>query len=225
MKPARRSGQTLGVLLFVQLVGLILPFALLVPATTDGFLEAATGNAGQIKLAVFLLFANAGVTISISLAAFPFIRIHSEALALGFVALSVIWFSAQAVDNVHILSMLSLSQRYAEGAIANVEAAETLAAAVRVTRRWAHYTELLIIDSWFFLLYGLLFRYSVVPRLLAVLGVAMAIVHTTAITLPVFLDYPSAPLLGVSLAVSQLAVASWLVLKGTGERAPQSERS
>jgi hypothetical protein len=211
---AGHSGRTMGVLLFVQLVGLILPFVLLVPATTSGFLEVAAGIADQIKVAVFLLFVNGIVTISISLSAFPFIRIHSEPLALGFIALSVIWFSAQAVDNVHILSMLSLSQQYAERGSANVDVLMTLATAVRASRRWAHYTELLVIDAWFFAFYGLLFRCSLVPRRLAALGIVMAAVHTMAIPLPVFLGYTGMPMLGVSLAVSHLAVASWLVLKG-----------
>jgi hypothetical protein len=212
---ARHSGRTMGVLLFVQLVGLILPFVLLVPVTTPGFLEVAAGIANQIEVAVFLLFANSIITISISLVLFPFIRTHSEALALGFVALSVIWFSAQALDNVHILSMLSLSQQYAKDATANVDAFETLGTAVRASRRWAHYTELLIIDAWFFAFYGLLLRCSLVPRPLAALGIAMAVVHATAIPLPVFVGYAGMPMLGISLAVSHVAVASWLVLKGS----------
>ena len=77
------------------------------------------------------------------------------------------------MDNVHILSMLSLSQQYAEGGTANVDVWETVATAVRVSRRWAHYTGLLIIDAWFFAFYGVLFRFSLVTRTLAALGLAM----------------------------------------------------
>jgi hypothetical protein len=62
-----------GVLLFVQLVGLTLPFILLLPITTPDFLTAAAPAAGQIRAAVLLLFANGGLTIGIAIAAFPFL--------------------------------------------------------------------------------------------------------------------------------------------------------
>jgi hypothetical protein len=206
-------------MLIVQLVGLILPFVLLLPITAPDFLDGATRVAAQVRIAVLLLFANGGLTIGISLAALPLLRNRSETAALGLVALSVIWFCIQAVDNAQILSMLSLSQRYTEGGASNLEVFATSGAALRSTRRWMHYTELLVIDTWFFVLYGLFFRFSLVPRVLAGLGVAMVVVHMAAITLPVFLDYRSIPALGPSLAVSHLAVAGWLLVTGVEERA------
>jgi hypothetical protein len=223
MGAATSTGRIIGLLLFVQLVGLSVPFILLMPGTTTGFLETAAGLPAQIKLAVFLLFANAAVTIGISLVAFPLIRGYSEIMALWFLALSVIWFALQAVDNAHILSMLSLSQRYAEQGAANAELFATLGAVIRSTRRWLHYTELLVIDAWFLMLYGILFRFSMVPRLLTGFGIAMVVVHTTAIPLPVFLGYPSVQVLGFSLAASHLVLASWLVLKGVQVRVRQSQ--
>jgi hypothetical protein len=222
MRPAKTTGRTIGLLLFAQLVGLSLPFILLMPGTTAGFLENAAGLAAQIKLAVLLLFVNAALTIAISLVAFPLIRTYSEALALSFLALSVIWFAIQAVDNAHILSMLSLSQQYADGGASNAELFATLGSAIRSTRRWLHYTELLVIDAWFLLLNGVLFRFALVPRLFSGFGIAMVVVHTTAITLPVFVGYRSVQVLGFSLAVSHLALASWLVSKGIPERTRES---
>lgn len=218
MRSAKSMGRIIGMLLFVQLVGLTLPFILLMPITTSGFLENAAGIAFQIKVAVFLLFANGALTIGIAIAAFPVFREYSYRMALWFVALSVIWFSMQAVDNVHILSMLSLSQQYAEGGASNAELFGVLGAAVRSTRRWAHYTELLVINTWFFVFYISLFRFALVPRVLAGFGLIMVIVHTTGITLPMFLGYSSMPPMGFSLALSHLALGTWLVVKGFEER-------
>jgi Domain of unknown function (DUF4386) len=217
MRTAKSTGRIIGILLFIQLVGLSLPFILLMPATTSGFLENAAGLSFQIKVAVFHLFANGAVTIGIAIAAFPVLRQYGYRMALWFLALSVIWFSMQAVDNAHIMSMLSLSRQYAEGGASNVELFQMLGAVLRSTRRWVHYTELLVIGAWIFVLYSFLYRFALVPRALAAFGMITVIIHATGITFPMFLDYPSVQVLGVSLALSHIALASWLVAKGFKE--------
>ena len=226
MRSAKSTGRVIGMLLFVQLVGLTLAFILLMPVTTAAFLENAAGIAAQIRAAVLLLFANGALTIGIAIAAFPVLRKYSHRMALWLLAFGVIWFSMQAVDNAHILSMLSLSQQYAAGGATNAELFGALAAALRSTRRWAHYTELLVIDCWFFVFYGALFRSSLVPRALAGFGVVMVFIHATGITLPVFLGYGIVPPMAYSLALSYLAVGTWLVVKGFEERrGPQPDDS
>ena len=220
MRPVKSVGRIIGILLLAQLVGLTLAFILLVPATAPGFLETAAGLSPQIKAAVFLLFANGALTIGIAAAAFPAFREYGYKMALGLLALSVVWFSVQAVDNAHILSMLSLSQQYAEGGAANAELFGALATAARATRRWMHYTELLVIDAWFFLFYVQLFRSSLVPRALAGFGVIMVMIHAAGIPLPAFLGYDIVPPMAYSLALGYLAVGTWLAVKGFEERVP-----
>ena len=217
MPPAKRVGRIIGMLLFVQLVGLTVPFILLMPLATTGFLETAAGLASQIRVAVLLLFANGALTIGIAIAAFPVIRESGLRMALWLLATSILWFAMQAVDNAHILAMLSLSQRYAEGGASNAELFGALGTLARSSRRWTHYTELLVIEAWFLVFYGLLFRLSLVPRLLAGFGLMMVILHAAGITLPMFTGYGSVPMLGFSLALSHLSVGGWLVAKGFDE--------
>ena len=217
MRTAKNIGRIIGMLLFVQLVGLGLGFILLMPITTSDFLENAAGVSFQIKVAVFLLFANGALTIGIAIAAFPVFRAYSYSMALWFLAFSIVWFSMQAIDNIHILSMLSLSQQYTQGGASNPELFAALATAVRSTRRWAHYTELLVIDAWFFVFYISLFRFALVPRVLAGFGMIMVIVHTTGITLPVLAGYSSVLVMAYSMTLSYLALGTWLVVKGFNE--------
>jgi hypothetical protein len=169
---------------------------------------------------VLLLFANGALTIGIAVAAFPFLCQRSYRLTLGLLALSVLWFAMQAVDNVHILALLSLSQRHAEAGAANTDLLGALGAAARSSRRWAHYTELLVIESWFFLFYGLLFRLSLIPRTLAGFGLIMVLVHAAGITLPTFVGHDSVPTMAYSLALSSLAINGWLLVKGFDEDGP-----
>lgn len=220
------TGQFVGALLFVQLVGLIVPFILLMPITTSGYLENASGIALQIKVAVFHLFANGVITVGIAVTAFPVIRNFSIHAAIWFLAVSLVWFTMQAVDNAHIMSMLSLSQQFADPGTANPDILQTIGAAARSTRKWIHYTELLVVDLWFLVFYGLLFRFTLIPRFLAAFGVTAVIIHATAIPLPMFMGYASVmPMLGASLALSHLAVGIWLIVKGFAEPPIQSLES
>ena len=221
MRSAKSVGRLIGVLLFVQLAGLIVPFVLLHPLTTGprDFLANAAGASLQIRLAVFLLFANCALTIGISIAAWPVFRQYSERMALWLVAASVIMFALQAVDNAHILSMLSLSQQYAEAGGPD-GLFQTLAAVVGSTRRWVHFTELLVIDSWIFLLYCVVYRFALVPRALAAFGLLTVMLHFTGIPLPAFLGYSIVTLMGVPMGLSHLALALWLMAKGFAERVP-----
>jgi hypothetical protein len=220
---AKSTGRIVGILLLVQLVGLTVAFISLLPITTPDFLENAARVSFKIRAAVLLLLANGALTIGMSIAAFTVLRQYSYKMSLWLLAFSIIWFSMQAVDNVHILSMLSLSQQYAQGGTFNAELLGSLAATLRSTRTWAHATELLVIDTWFFIFYGLLFRSAVVPRALAGFALIMVLVHTTAIGLPVFVGYNRVLVLAYSLALSYLAVSIWLVVKGFEERYNSNE--
>jgi hypothetical protein len=203
-------------MLLVQLAGLIVSFVLLLPLTTppSQWLANAGESSFQIKLAVFLLFVNCALTIGISLAAFPLFRQYSHRMALLLVAVSVIMFSLQAVDNAHLLSMLSLSRQYAQAGGGQDELFQTLAAMIGSTRKWAHYSELFVIDAWIFSFYSILYRFSLVPRLLAAFGLITVILHFTGIPLPLFLGYPSVTLMGATMAASHITLAGWLMVKG-----------
>ncbi len=226
MRSAKRLGRIIGILLFVQLAGLIVPFVLLHPLTRGprDYLANAAGASFQIKVAVFLLFANCALTIGIAIAAWPVFRQHSERMALWLVAVSVIMFTLQAVDSAHILSMVSLSQQFAEAGGPD-ELFQTLAVVVGSARRWAHYSELLVIDCWIFLLYSILFRFAVVPRALAAFGLLTVMLHFTAIPLRGFLGYSLVTPLGMPMGLGHLALAVWLMAKGFQERLPNQAPS
>src|SRR5205085_10051094 len=122
MLSRKSMGRIIGALLVLQLAGLMLPFILLHPLLVPpGFLENGAVVASQIKIAVFLFFANCALTIGIALGAFQIFRQYSYPMALWLVALSIIMFVFQAVDNIYLLSMVSLSQEYAKSGASHPE--------------------------------------------------------------------------------------------------------
>lgn len=226
MRSTPNVGRAIGVLLILQMAGLIVPFVLLLPLTrgAQDFLANAAGVSFQLKLAVFLLLVNCALTIGISILARTSLRQRSEALWLWLVAASLIMFILQAFDNVQLLSLLSLSQQYAQ-ANGPAELFQTLAVTAGSTRRWAHYSELLAIDAWILLFYLLLYRGAAVPRALAGFGLLTALLHLTGITLPLWMGLSPVTLLGATMALGHLTVGFWLVFKGFAEPIPDPQPS
>jgi len=218
MDVERKTGRTVGVLLLIQITGLIVPFVLLHPiaAGPSSFLADAAGASASITAAVFLLFANCALTIGISILMWPMLSRESPAAALWLVALSLIMFCMQAVDNAHILSIVSLSREYAAGGSAEIYG--PLAASLGATRVWVHYTELLAIDLWIGFFYFTLLRLRAVPTVLAVFGLLTVLLHLCGIPLPKFLGLPVNMMLGPPMALAHVATAIWLIARGFGKR-------
>lgn len=221
---AKNTGRATGLLLLVQLVGLILPFVLLLPLGRD-FMTTAAPAAGQIRIAVILLFANGGLTIWLSFQVARHLRGGSDTGASWLVAASVIMCVLQAVDNAFILALLAVSERSASV----VAPAETLAVggeAIRVIRQWTHTVAILAIDLWIGSLYVLLHRRRAVPRLVTALGLGTTALHIVGIPLRSLLGYVPVATMGMPMALGHLVLAGWLIAKGwPGERlaAPQQE--
>ena len=219
MTSCKRVGRLVGVLLLLHLVvGLIVPFIMLHPLVSPpGFLTSAAGVANQTRTAVLLLFVGSGLAIAIASAGWSVFCECSSPMALWLFALAVASFALQAVDNAHILSMLSLSQAYAEAGAAKADVFQALALVVGSARKWSHYSFLLVVGCWIFLVFSLLCRFRLVPRVLAVFGMIGAVLQIAGVSLRGLLGYPPETRLAMPLAPACLLVALWLMVKGFDE--------
>lgn len=220
MTSRKSIGRVVGALLLVHLaVGLMVPFILLdrmrKPA---GLLAGAAANPGEMRAAVLLLFVGSAVAIGITAAAWSIFRRYSSGMALWLLALAVVGVSLQAVDNAGLLTMLSLSQEYASADAAKGEHLQTLSLVVGSARRWVHYSALLFAVSWIFLFCSILYRFRLVPRVLAAFGLIGSVLQITGVTLRGFLGYPPETRLAMPLAPAYVALAVWLLVKDFGGR-------
>ena len=220
MKSGKSVGRIVGILLLLHLaLGLTVPFILLHPLVTEpGFLASAAGIPNQVRAAVLLLFVGSALAVRIASAAWSVFRHYSSAMALWLLALAVGSFALQAVDNAHLLSMLSLSQEYATAGPDKAELFQALAVVVGSLRKWSHYSFLLVIGSWIFLLCGLLYRFRLVPRPLAIFGLLGAVGQIAGVTLRGLWGYPPETRLAMPLAPAYVALGVWLIIKGFDER-------
>jgi Domain of unknown function (DUF4386) len=216
-RSAKSIGRVIGVLLLLQLAaGLTLPFILLRPGIVGypGFLATAAANSRQIRWAVFIAFVGAALTVALALAALPVFRRYSTATAHAFLAVCAISCTLDVVHNASVMSMLSLSQRYLEAGRSDAGLYQPLAALVASTRRWAHYTQLTAIGAWIFVFYSSLWRFRLVPRALASLGIIGILLQFTGVTLLTFLGYSQEGRMAMPLGPIHIAVAAWLMAKG-----------
>ncbi|MBA4388642.1 MAG: hypothetical protein C0404_11725 [Verrucomicrobia bacterium] len=220
MASSKSVGRITGSLLLAHLVGgLMLPYIIMQPAiAVPGFLESAAANAGRIRLGVLLFFMSGAIAIAVALTALPVFRRYGERLAILLVVLSAVNLALHAVESGVLLSMLSLSQNYAERGGTDAALFQGLGAVVGSTRRWAHFTHLLVVGSWIFTLFLGLWRSRTVPRLIAGLGMLASAVQVMAVPVRALLGLEVVTALAVPLAPVYAAAAVWLMYKGFDEQ-------
>jgi hypothetical protein len=127
--------------------------------------------------------------------------------------------AVQVIDNVQILSMVSLSQSYAAGG-GGADSLRGVALAVGTTRRWAHLSALVVIDAWILVFYLNLIRARALPRLLSAFGLLTVAAHFVAIPVAGFLGLRAVAEAGMPMALSHVAAAGWLWARGLGPPDP-----
>jgi Domain of unknown function (DUF4386) len=222
----KSAGRLVGVLLLLHVaVGLIAPFVLLDRVIGgQGFLVQAAGLASQTRTAVFLLFVGSSLAIAVTCAGWRVFRVSGSAMALWLFALAVAAFTLQAVDNAHILSLLSLSERYAGSGAANADLFQALAMVIGAARKWAHYSALLTVGCWIALFFGVLYRFRLAPRWLAAAGVAGAMLQVGGVTVRGLLGLSPETRLAIPLAPIYVLMSVWLMVRGfEGPRARRAD--
>jgi hypothetical protein len=230
MIPAKGTGRRVGLLLLAHLaVGLMTPFIMLdMVRGAEGLVANAAARPGLFRAAVLLLYIGSGIAMAIAVAAWPVVRRHSQAIALWLMALAVAAFTLQVVDNAALMTLLSLSRETtaaasaggagAAGAAAQPALPEALGAILSASRRWVHYLYLLTAVGWIFLLYATLYRFRLVPRALAALGLIACPLQMAGVPLRALFGEPPLMMLAIPLGPVYLSLALWITWRGFPER-------
>ena len=221
IQPSSRSaltiGRTVGILLLFQLASaLTLPFILSKPITfgSPTFLTAAAAHSFQIRSAVLLSFVGSALTVYLGITAFQIFRLYSKSAALLFVVVCAVSCTLDVVQGGTIISMLSISNEFVTSGTTNSELYQVVGAAVASARRSAHTMQLLAIGAWMFVFYISLFRFKLVPRVLAGVGFIGITLQFIGVTSMMLLGYRSIGEMAMPLLPIQITVAVWLIVKG-----------
>ena len=134
----------------------------------------------------------------------------------------VIHSSVQDVaENISIMSMLSLSKAYAAADASQEALYQGLRIVVKETRNWTHFISLIVSGATLFTFYLAMFRFRLIPRLLAGFGLMACISQMYAISQPLFGHAVDFRLIA-PLGICQIVLGMWLVAKGFRHGEPKS---
>jgi hypothetical protein len=212
---AKGAARVIGVLILAHMIGsAVVNFVLLGPVFSGpGFLVNAAAHSTAMGLTALLGVATGSLVVAMAITAFPVFRQYSQRWALWFFALAVVGFSVAVVENINLMSLLSLSEAYAKASTVDREHFQFLRVVVASARNWAHFLGLFVGGSTFLVFYAAQYRFKLIPRVLAAVGVAAVLSQMTSVALPLFGHEVVFPMLA-PLGVCHLIVALWLIVKG-----------
>lgn len=225
MEAASRAGRIIGVLIIMQMVGSGIVNFVLEPRLLGaaGFLLNAASHSRQIGLAVLLGLITEALWVGIAITAFPIFCQRTQRMALWLVALAVVSLAVGVVENIGVMSMVSLSEAYAKASAVEREQLQSVQVIVASARDWPHFISRIFVGGAIFVFYAVLYRFKLIPRALAGFGLIAAVLMVTAVAMPLFGHDVVFPMLA-PMGLSQLILAVWLIVEGfRGQRSPGVE--
>jgi len=169
----RKSAFIIGALIIAQMAGsAVVNFFAEAPLFEGGgFLVNAASHSQQIAIAVLLAIVIEATWVAIAILAFPILAERSVRSALALFAISIVCLVIGVVENAGVMSMVSLSQAYSTASPADRTQLEAIRIAVGAARNWPHYLGRIFDGIAALTFYVALFRFAMVPRVIAGLGI------------------------------------------------------
>jgi hypothetical protein len=227
MRSQKSIGRVMGLLLIVQaIIGSTVNFGLLGSTIMGppGVLTNAAQYPMRMSIAALLLIVAGFVSIAISTTVFPVFRRYTLRGAFAYLVLTGAGLALVAVEASAIMSMLTISQEYTAAGGVDTRYYEIVGTAVRYARYWAHYPNLLVGSGTLLLVYSILFRFKLVPRLFTGAGMAAIVLQLIGLSMP-FFGYRVNFYLLTPMGICHIILAVWLVARGFYQHAAEDGTS
>lgn len=220
MDPTRRTAVAVAVLFIVATVVFSIGQAAHGAILSDpDYLDLASRSAGRIAVGTLVEFVGVLAIPLTAVFLFPLLKGYSEALALTYVALRILEAVPLFLVEAAIFATLTVSQSSSvPGAAVDWH---TAGAAIQAFREATFFMSIgLLFPIGCFLLNSLLLKTRLVPRWIAIWGLAAAIlilVGSVSVRLGMFADVSPAVLeaaIAGPVAIQEMVFALWLIAKG-----------
>lgn len=225
----RQATIFVGVLFIMASASAILGLLFYAPILTGpDYLTNGAANSTQVILGALMELILAVTAIGTAIGLFPVLRPYGERIALGHLCFRFFEAVVNAVGIVAILSLLTLSQNFVAAASPDVSAYHAVGSLRHAVYRWTSMLGPLFFLGINTLMYSyLLYKSKLVPRPLAVPGLTGATLVLAYALLVMFrvAEEGSAPfvVLAMPIAVYEMILAGWLIVKGFNPAAIASQ--
>ena len=223
MNSDRKTAVIVGVLFIIGTVAGVLSFVVAGPFLDDpDYLINVSANENQIIIGALLVLIMGFALAMVPVMLFPIFKKYNEALALGSVvfrgALEAVMYIAIVIS---WLLLITVSQEYVKAGAPDASYFQTLGTSLLEALHWFDHILAIVFSLGALMIYYLFYQSKLIPRWLSVWGIIGALLYLAATLLNLF--DPQHPTLSVGsgvgilmapLAVQEMVLALWLIVKG-----------
>jgi hypothetical protein len=225
MNSARKIAVATGVIFIVATIAALVAAALVPVLTGPDYLTGLSTHANQVAAAALFYLIAAFTSAGIAITMYPVMKGANAALALGSVVFRAMEAVMYMVAVVSLLSLLTLSQQSANAGAADQAALQALGGSLRSARDLATLAAVFAFSLGAFMYYYLFFQSRLIPRWLSGWGIVAIILMMAACVSALFSGNPVTgyTLLVLPIALQEMVLAVWLIVKGFSPDAMASE--
>ena len=184
------------------------------------YLSRIASNGNRAIVGALLSFVAAAASSSIAIALYPVLKKHNEGLAIGAVGFRLIEGVFYIVGDLCLLSLLSVSQEFVNAGDQGASTYQTIGNLLLTAKDLAGFVFAVIAFCLGALMYYYVFYQSkLIPRWLSIWGLVAIAMLLSAVLITLFNGEPysvsgNLVFLAVPIAVQELVMAVWLIVKG-----------
>ncbi len=218
MNSNRKTAIIVGVLFITATVAGVLSVVFSGPILEEPLnLINVSANENQVITAGLLMLIMGFAVAGIGIMMYPIFKKHNEALALGFAGFRIIEGVLFIVSVVSLLSLLTLSQEFVKAGAPDASHFQTLGTLLQGENYWAYHMGTISFGLAALIFYYLLYQSKLIPRWLSVWGlIGVPLWFAVSLLIMFGLDPSStiSTLLYLPIAVNEMVLAVWLIVKG-----------
>jgi hypothetical protein len=220
------TARIVGILFIIGTISGILSLNLLgATLQTPGFLSEISVNSNQSIIGALCILLMGFSLAMIPVVMYPILKKQNEVLALGYLVFrGALETGAYIGIAVCWLILINLSQSFVSAATSEASLFQNLAFLVKDASDWVSHSMTMVFIIGAFMYYSALYQSRLVPRWLSGWGLLGAIVYITADFLAIFSVIESNASIHVALlmplALQEMVLALWLIIKGFNASAP-----
>lgn len=178
------------------------------------FLNQAAQNQSTLALAALLEFINCAAVVGIAIVIYPIIKRYSERVAIGYIAGRVIEAAMLISGAVMLMTFGAMGEKLAASSVMHSEQLYIMGSALKTERYFSFLMGMIALAIFGFLLNITLFKYRLVPRVVAGLG----LLGYAMLLLKVLFDFFDVSMGGAWMYIPgglfEFLLPLWLIFKG-----------